>query len=437
MLTPKPTQTPNFMRLFRIFSIATLLLYNSKAFAQLQTDLQYFRYNDQRGVNVFETTKTDTVPYEGFAVRVGGDFALQFQSLDHSNDANTLVDLGSNFNLPTANLNLDAQLFDGMRLHLRTYLSSRHHQEAWVKGGYIQIDKLDFIKEGFLEGFMEIATVRIGMDEFGYGDAVYRRTDNARGIYNPFVGNYLMDAFSTEAFGEVIIQKNGFIGLVGLTNGKLNQGVVVNESTDNQPSIYGKIGYDSQVSEDLRVRLTASIYTNSGETTGQWLYNGDRAGARYYDVMLDTNGTGSDFEPRINPNFRQLTAFQINPFVKFKGLEFFGIFEVATGSTTAALANSALGEGSYTQLGLELVYRFGAKENFYLGGRYNTVTGESNSMADNTDADRLNIGTGWYMTRNVLAKVEYVNQNYTGNGWDQRFAGGNFQGIMFEAVIGF
>src|SRR5690554_1659157 len=134
-----------------------VVAFTSPLMAQLQPDLQYSRPNDQRGLNVFETSKVDTVGYEGIKVRVGGDFALQFQSLDHSNKYNTLIDLGSNFNLPTANLNLDAQLYDGLRLHLRTYLSSRHHSESWVKGGYLQIDKLDFIKEGFLQGFMDIA----------------------------------------------------------------------------------------------------------------------------------------------------------------------------------------------------------------------------------------------------------------------------------------
>jgi hypothetical protein len=306
-----------------------------------------------------------------------------------------------------------------------------------VKGGHIQIDKLDFIKAGFLENIMNITTIRIGMDEFGYGDAVYRRSDNARAIFNPFVGNYLMDAFSTEAFGEIMVQKNGFIGLVGLTNGKLNQGVVLPPGADNQPSIYGKLGYDKQVNDDLRVRLTASIYANSGETTGQWLYNGDRAGARYYNVMNDTTGATSDFVPRINPNFRKHTAIQVNPFVKFKGLEFFGVYEVSTGSTTTALANSALGEGTYTQLGAELIYRFGREENLYVGGRYNTVTGKSTKDALATDADRFNVGAGWFLTNNVLAKVEYVNQNYTGDGWAGRFAGGSFEGIVFEAVIGF
>lgn len=407
-------------------------------FAQLQPDLQYYRPNDQRGLNVFETSKTDTVGYEGVKVRVGGDFALQFQSLDHSNQNNTLIDLGSDFNLPTANLNLDAQLYDGMRLHLRTYLSSRHHSESWVKGGYLQMDKLDFVKKDFLKGFMNIATIRVGMDEFGYGDLVYRRTDNASAIYNPFIGNYIMDSFSTEAFGELTIQKNGFIGLFGLTNGKLNQSVVVNEKTDNQPSIFGKLGYDKQLNEDLRVRFTASIYTNGGETTGQWLYSGDRAGARYYNVMFDTTGAGTAFDSRFSPGFRKVTAIQINPFVKYKGLEFFGVYEMVSGTTPAAIANSALGTGSYTQLGAELLYRFGTNDQLYIGGRYNMVSGESTEVSKTIDIDRLNVGLGWFMTKNVLAKIEYMNQNYSGDGWiGSRFENGNIQGIMLEAVIGF
>lgn len=415
-----------------------VVAFASPLMAQLQPDLQYSRPNDQRGLNVFETSKVDTVGYDGVKVRVGGDFALQFQSLDHSNKNNTLIDLGSNFNLPSANLNLDAQLYNGLRLHLRTYLSSRHHNESWVKGGYLQIDKLDFIKEDFLQGLMDVTTIRVGMGQFGYGDAVYRRSDNGGAIYNPFVGNYIMDSFSTEAFGEVTIQKNGFIGMVGLTNGKLNQSVVVNDATDNQPSIYGKLGYDSQIDEDLRLRLTGSIYTNAGKTTGNALYGGDRAGARYYNVMYDTTGEGGNFDSRFNPSFRQMTAIQINPFVKFKGLEFFGVYEIVSGKIPQALDDSSIGEGSYTQLGGELIYRFGTKENLYVGGRYNMVTGKSTKSADTQDIDRLNIGVGWFMTKNVLVKLEYMNQNYSGDGWTgSRFEEGNIQGIMLEAVIGF
>ena len=104
-----------------------LSLFNANA---QYSDLQYFRPNDQAGLNIFETSKDDTVAFSGVKVRVGGDFAMQLQGISQSNDANNLVELGSNFNLPSANLNLDVQLIDGVRMHLRTYLSSQHHQEA-------------------------------------------------------------------------------------------------------------------------------------------------------------------------------------------------------------------------------------------------------------------------------------------------------------------
>jgi hypothetical protein len=401
-------------------------------------DLQNWRTNDRRGLNVFEDPIADTVEYQEFLVRVGGDFAMQFQGINSSNNLENLRDLGTDFNLPAANLNLDVQLAPGMRMHLRTYLSSRHHPEAWIKGGHMQITNLDFISPGFLEGIMQYATVRIGLDEFNYGDAHFRRSDNARTIFNPFVGNYIMDAFSTEAFGEVTLQTpNGLLAVVGLTNGKLNQNVTA--GTDNKPSFYGKLGFDSQVNDDLRVRLTGSWYTNQGTTTGTWLYGGDRAGARYYFV-LHTAEEGTNFEPRFNPRYTKLTAIQVNPFVKFGGLEFFGVFERAMGGNEipATETQAADQEGAFTQIAGDLLYRFGPNENFYVGGRYNTISGKlRESDAHDRQIDRFNIGGGWFMTRNVLTKIEYVQQKYAGDAWTGRFAGAEFSGIVIEAAISF
>lgn len=419
----------------------SICLFSMGLMAQ-QKGLQYFRSNDQNGLNVFETSKTDTVAYKGVRVRVGGDFAMQFQSLDHSNDANNLVELGTDFNLPTANLNVDVQLIDGVRMHLKAYLSSQHHEETWVKGGHIQIDKLDFISPGFMEELMQLTTIRIGLDEFNYGDAHFRRTDNARAIFNPFVGNYIMDSFSTEAFGEVTVQKSGLLVVVGVTNGKLNQNVVKNDQTDNKPSFYGKLGVDKQLNTDLRVRLTGSIYTNHGTTSGTWLYGGDRAGSRYYNVLhtkVDSlgNSEGGEFEGRYNARFTKLTAIQINPFVKFKGLEFFGIYELASGSNeiTTPVADK---EGAFTQLAAELLYRFGTNENFYVAGRYNTVQGKTRENAtEDLEINRMNIGGGWFISKNILVKAEYVNQEYKGNAWTGRFTGAKFDGFNLEAAISF
>src|SRR5689334_19911454 len=87
-----------------------------------RSGIQYFRFNDKRGLNVYETSKVDTVTFHGVAVRVGGDFTMQFQMLRQMNDLDDLVQLGSDFNLPTANLNLDVQLMDGVQMHLTSYL---------------------------------------------------------------------------------------------------------------------------------------------------------------------------------------------------------------------------------------------------------------------------------------------------------------------------
>jgi hypothetical protein len=428
----------------RFMSLLTLIILGQSAYAQ-RADLQYYREQDQRGVNVFETPKADTLAYKGFGLRIGGGFALQFQSIDHSNSENNLVDLGSDFNLPTANLNLDAQLHDGVRMHLRTYLSARHHNEAWVKGGYIQIDKLDFIKPGFLEGVMKYATIRVGLDEFNYGDNHFRRSDNAQAIYNPFVENFIMDAFSTEAFGEVTVQHSGFLAVVGLTNGKLNQNVVKAATADNKPSFFGKLGFDKQISNDLRVRLTGSWYINHGTTSGLYLYGGDRAGSRYYklfNVAADpANGIAAqatDFDGRFNAKFTKLNAFQVNPFIKFKGIEAYGVYEISDGSADVATGK----EGKYTQVAGELVYRFGPGERYYVGGRYNTVKGKAlDESTEEQQIDRLTVAAGWYLTQNILAKVEYVDQEYkgswTGSPANSRFNGGKFDGITFEAVISF
>ena len=413
-----------------ILMFGALFLLPVFSYAQMHRPLQYFREPGKMGLNVFETSKDEIVPYDGFRIRVGGDFALQFQGLSHENDmvGDTLIDLINNFTLPTANLNFDVQLADGMRMHLRTYLSSRHHNEAWVKGGYMQIDRLDFIDEGFLDGIMDVLTIRVGMDQINYGDTHFRRSDNAMAIYNPFVGNYIMDAFTTEPFMEFTVQSGGFLAVAGATNGRLNQSPTPG---DNGFVFYGKLGYDKQFNEDFRFRLTGSIYSSSNKNTRDYIYNGDRAGARYYLVLHGINSGGSDFLPRFNPGFAYHTAFQINPFIKFSGLELFGVFE------TTSNGNSNVG-GNFTQLGGELIYRFGGSEQFYAGGRYNTVNGKSNDNADKIDISRVNIGGGWFMTNNVLAKFEYVNQNYDGDGFDgTKYQGAKFNGVMIEAVISF
>lgn len=395
-------------------------------------NLDNFRSPDKNGVNVFEAPKDTVSTFDGIKVRVGGSSTLQFQAIDHENSgAVELIPIGDNFNLATANLDLDVALAKGVRMHLRTYLSSRHHPEPYVKGGYFQVDNLDFISPGFLEEAMKYLTIKVGHMENNYGDAHFRRTDNAQAMHNPFVGNLIMDAFTTEVGGEVYFRKNGFIAMFGLSNGKLNQAVNNPETTG--ASILAKLGYDAQVSEDLRLRLTGSMYS-TGKSGNVYLYSADRSGSRYYLVMEDTEAsTSGNFRSgRYNPGLRnEITAFMINPFVKYKGLEFFGTFETASGK-----ADAETGDRTATQLAGGLIYRFGGTENFFVGTRYNTVTSDDPSGSEIT-IDRFQLGGGVFLTKNILAKIEYVNQQYDGYDTTSIFHDGEFKGLLLEAVISF
>jgi hypothetical protein len=394
--------------------------------------LDNFRSPDKNGINVFEAPKDTVSTFDGIKVRVGGSSTLQFQALNHENSgAVDLIPIGDNFNLATANLDLDVALAKGVRMHLRTYLSSRHHPEPYVKGGYFQVDNLDFISPGFLEEAMKYLTIKVGHMENNYGDTHFRRSDNSQAMYNPFVGNLIMDAFTTEVGGEVYFRKNGFIGMFGLSNGKLNQAVSNPETTG--ASILAKLGYDGQVNEDLRLRITGSMYSTN-KSGRVYLYSADRTGSRYYLVMEDTEArASSNFRSgRYNPGFNnEITAFMINPFVKYKGLEFFGTFETSSGKTDAETDNRTA-----TQLAGELIYRFGNDENFYLGTRYNTVTSDDPSGSEIT-IDRFQLGGGVFLTKNILAKIEYVNQQYDGYDTTSIFHEGEFKGVLLEAVISF
>ncbi len=393
--------------------------------------IQHFRPYDQSGLNVFETPAEADTAFEEMTVSWGAAFTHQFQGLDHNNAPGGLIELGPGFNTATANLNLDVQLADGIRVNVISYLSSRHHPEAWVKGGYLQVDKLTILGSPTIDRLMKNLTVRAGHFEINYGDAHFRRSDNGNALYNPFVGNYIMDAFTTEIGAEVYYHNSGWLAMAAITGGEIKGSV---DRPDNRaPSYYGKVGYDKQVALDVRLRLTGSAYTTS-KSLNNTLYSGDRGGSRYYLVLEEEGArTSSNFtSSRFNPGLRsEVTAMVVNPFVKYGGLELFANLERAKGKAANETADR-----TWNQYAGEVIYRFMASEEAYVGGRYNTVTGD---LAGGGEAsiDRVQLGAGWFATQNVLVKAEYVDQTYNDFPVEDLRNGGNFNGVMIESTVAF
>lgn len=446
----------------------------------------YWNRYDKLGINKFETSKeADPIPFEGLRIRFGAGFTMQYQNLTQENTkainntgtgANRLFPIAPGFMTSQANLFTDVQLADGVRMNVTTYLSARHHNETWVKGGYLQLDKIPFIKSAFLDKVMELATIKVGHFEVNYGDAHFRRPDGGHTLQSPFMEGNIADAFATEIGTEIYLQKNGLFGMVGLTNGMIKGHVdsvevtkvgtfVTDYNTNRDPSIILKGGIDKQLAEKLRVRVSGSLYHNTSSAgSGLTLYSGDRTGSNYQNIMEQQRGSDGAVKAytamyssgRFNPGFsKEITAIMLNGFVKVSGLELFGTYETANGRSKTELTDRNM-----NQVAGEAIYRFGKNESFYLGARYNQVNSELRTNpitaanvatynwndVTNVTIDRTAFAAGWFITNNALLKFELVNQNYKGfeniknaagaTGADYR-SGGKFNGFVVEAAVGF
>lgn len=404
----------------------------------------------------FEEPKLSVTDFEKVKLHVGADFALQYQAIDHHASTAKLIELGSNFNLPTANLNLNAMLAPGIKVNLETYLSARHHNEAWVKGGYLLIDNLPFLKAA--DPIMKYLTIKAGVFQPNVGDQIFRRSDNGNVINNPFVGNYVMDDFTTNTGIEVYFRKNGLLILGGVNSGNLKPALGGTEGSGTSKEYVGydlvdelainwKLSYDKQVTEDLRLRASLSGY-HVGDTHSTTIHSGDRTGSRYYLVMNTQNDGTTEFDVTKNHmsgNFypgsgTKDNTLVANIFAKYKWFEIFGTYEQAKGERTN-FTTFAKTEYDFAQLAIEGIARFGKQDQWFVGARYTVVTDDKAvatsriDQAKNLKVDRTQLAAGWFMTKNVVTKIEYVNQNYSNFATYGEDAG--FKGVMVEAAISF
>ena len=143
--------------------------------------------------------------------------------------------------------------------------------------------------------------------------------------------------------------------------------------------------------------------------------------------------TANAWSGQIRPGFsNKVNAEVINPFIKVLGAEFFGNFETVTGGSFAEPKLRTLHQNVY-----EGLYRFW-DDRLYVGGRYNTLKGQliAKTYTDET-VHRYQLGGGWFVTPNVLAKLEYVNQKYLDFPTTDIRNGGQFKGFMVTGSVGF
>ena len=162
----------------------------------------------------------------------------------------------------------------------------------------------------------------------------------------------------------------------------------------------------------------------------------EAAGSRYYWVMENnaptTTESGNFRSGLLNPNFgSKVKSYMVNPFVKYRGLEVFGVAEKTEGRTATETVSRDV-----TQYAGEALYRF-LGDQLYVGGRYNTVTAELQGIGNEVSIDRAQFGGGWFITPGVLMKAEYVTQKYNDFPTTDIRSGGKFDGFMVEGTVAF
>jgi hypothetical protein len=175
------------------------------------------------------------------------------------------------------------------------------------------------------------------------------------------------------------------------------------------------------------------MYSNA-RATRNVLYSGDRAGSHYFNVMENTTSSESAdaWSGNIQPGFtNHVLAFVLNPMVSYRHLELFGNIETATGS-----GSSAAPDRTWRQQSVDAVYRV-LEDHLYVAARFNRATGEITTATADVDVRRFQIGAGLFLTRNVLAKIEFVSQTYAGFPSNNILSGGRFRGIMLEGAVRF
>lgn len=369
-------------------------------------------------------------------IRFGMDAVTVWQALENRNDPGTLPNLSTGMQAALGNLQLNVALADGIDVYAEFYLSSKHHPgEVMDREGWMYISKLPDRWDLFgLNTIFKYIDIKAGHFEVDFGNQHLTRSDNAQVQKNPLIGNYIVDPNTVEAGLEVIGNEGTFNWLAGF-----GSGVTVE---DFQPgrgySLHGKLWLEP---DDSRFNVAASVYraNHSGNPTGypndgssEELFSGNRSGSRYSGVI---NLTSPDAGQLNLGRGQDVTAWQLDAGVNLEPFEISGLFgQMQDGDVNGSDDGEPHEEWTYfgAEAKVDLLF-----DMVYLAIRYSrAATSMYRGAETDANADRFQIGLGYWLIDNILLKAEYVTQHY--NGFTQTYVGNpRFSGILAEASMSF
>lgn len=323
------------------------------------------------------------------------------------------------------------------------YLSSRNHpSQTYGNEGYIILRGVPENLEGlkFLEPVLKKVDLKAGHMLVDFGDAAQHRTNNAIAQKNPLVGNFVVDP-NIVSIGMQAASKPGarFGWLVGVSNGTTTEDWNVGRGF----AYNGKLIFYPVKS--LRTSLSyigtdqSDNPTKAAGGSSMQMFTGNRSGERYAGVLGGGQAPGNVF-PQAGEKF---SAAQFD--VTFKNESPVELYGHVGRTQDLDINGSAAGkpEEKWTYYAGDVVYRF--TPSVYGAARYSSASPDRLAgNVSNGKVNRIQVGGGLWVSKNLLLKVEYVNQKYSGftegqmvNNNIQAWRNPSFSGVISEVSFSF
>ena len=324
------------------------------------------------------------------------------------------------------------------------YLSSRNHpSQTYGNEGYIILrgvpENLENLK--FLEPVLNRVDLKAGHMMVDFGDALQHRSNNAITQKNPLVGNFVIDP-NIVSIGMQVSSKPGTrLGwLVGVSNGTTTEDWSVGRGFAYNGKLIAYPIKPLRASLSYMVSDQSDNPNKSGGGSQLQMFTGNRSGERYAGVMGGGQAPGNIF-PQAGEKFSaaQLDLTFDDESIPVKLYGHYGRTQDKDLNGTAA----GTPEEEWDYYAGDVVYKL--NKNLYAAARYSTAkTDMLNGKVSSGKVNRYQLGGGFWVTRNMLLKIEYVQQKYTGfrsgemvNNNIQAWRNPEFSGFISEVSFNF
>ncbi|HYK01119.1 MAG TPA: hypothetical protein VE974_05140 [Thermoanaerobaculia bacterium] len=292
------------------------------------------------------------------------------------------------------------------------YLSSRNHpSQTYGNEGYILLrgvpENLQSLR--FLKPVLEKVDIKAGHMLVDFGDAALHRSNNAIVQKNPLIGNFVVDP-NIVSIGMQVASKPGRFGwLVGGSNGTTTEDWNVGRGFAYNAKLY------AYPIEGLRTSVSyigtdqSDNATKASGGSSMQMFTGNRSGERYAGILGGGQAPGNVF-PQAGEKF-SAAQFDVT-YDNGSPITLYGHY----GRTQDLDINGTLAgtpEEKWSYYAADAKYHI--TPTLYAAARY---SGANVSKLAGNDSDgkvaRIQVGGGFWLTKNLLMKVEYVTQSYSG-----------------------